>query len=76
MYRDSQKPSTISFDEAASIPLGLVTAAQGLYGDRKSPDIFKLAPSWEPDGELAAKGKTIAVLGGSSSVGQYGAFSV
>lgn len=67
-----KKPSTISFDEAASIPLALATASQALYGDRKSPDVYKLTPAWETGGEQAAKGKTIFVIGGSSSVGQYG----
>lgn len=69
-----QKPSSISFDEAASIPLTLATAMQGFYGDRKSSDIFKLPPSWEAGGEGAAKGKTVVVLGGSSSVGQFGGY--
>lgn len=46
---------------------------QGLCGDRMSPDIFRLKPApWEPGGSEVAKGKTIAILGGSSSVGQFG----
>ena len=71
-----QKPSNVSFDEAASIPLGLATAVQGFYGERKSPDILKLSPpAWEASGEQSAKGKTVVILGGSSSVGQFGGFS-
>lgn len=69
-----KKPASISFDEAASFPVCLATAVQGLYGDRKSPDIAKFPPSWEAGGEQAGKGKAIVILGGSSSVGQYGVY--
>lgn len=49
---------------------------QGLYGDRKSPDIAKFIPPWVSGGEQAEKGKPIVILGGSSSVGQYSKDSV
>ncbi|KAL5504373.1 hypothetical protein ACEPAH_8447 [Sanghuangporus vaninii] len=62
-------PSNISFDEAASVPLCLATAAAGLYGDR--PVGLKYKPAWEQGGEGLYLGKPIVVFGGSSSVGQY-----
>ncbi|EJD07037.1 GroES-like protein [Fomitiporia mediterranea MF3/22] len=63
-------PDNISFDEAASIPLGIATAAVGLYADR--PDgVQKYTPCWEEGGEGLYRGKPIVIFGGSSSVGQY-----
>jgi len=66
-------PDNISFEEAASIPLGLATAVIGLYGDCDRVDgVKKLQPPpWEAGGEGAYKGNAVAVLGGSSSVGQF-----
>ncbi|KAL5525561.1 hypothetical protein ACEPAG_6897 [Sanghuangporus baumii] len=63
-------PSNISFDEAASIPSCLVTAATGLYLDR--PTGFQnYTPAWEEAGKGAYAGQPIVVFAGSSSVGQY-----
>ena len=64
-------PSNISFDEAASVPLGLATAAVGLYADRPT-GVQKYKPAWEEGGEGLYRGKPIVVFGGSTSVGQYG----
>ncbi|EJD07075.1 GroES-like protein [Fomitiporia mediterranea MF3/22] len=63
-------PPDISFDEAASVPLGLATAAVGLYGDRPT-GVQKYKPAWEDGGEGLYRGKPIVVFGGSTSVGQY-----
>ena len=64
-------PDNISLDEAASIPLGLATAAVGLYGD-KPEGYVKFKPAWEEGGEHAYSGTPIVIFGGSTSVGQYG----
>ncbi|KAL5504375.1 hypothetical protein ACEPAH_8449 [Sanghuangporus vaninii] len=65
-------PSNISFDEAASVSLCLVTAAAGLYGHVYYPEgATKYKPAWEEGGEGLYRGKPILVIGGSTSVGQY-----
>ncbi|KAL5525546.1 hypothetical protein ACEPAG_6882 [Sanghuangporus baumii] len=63
-------PSNVSFDDAASVPLGLATAAAGLYGDRPE-GVTKYKPAWEEGGVGLYRGKPIVVFGGSTSVGQY-----
>ena len=64
-------PANVSFDQAASVPLGLATAAGGLYNDRASGSgAKKLTPPWETGKDLYS-GQPIVILGGSSSVGQY-----
>ncbi|KII89535.1 hypothetical protein PLICRDRAFT_41165 [Plicaturopsis crispa FD-325 SS-3] len=60
-------PENVSFDEAASIPLGLATAAIGLYND----DGAGLKYPWEEAGRGKYAGQSIFIVGGSSSVGQY-----
>jgi len=65
-------PSNISFDEAASIPLALATAALGLYGAAvtQGQGGLGLTPPWEDAGRDKYAGKPILVFGGASSVGQ------
>ncbi|KIJ27305.1 hypothetical protein M422DRAFT_94435, partial [Sphaerobolus stellatus SS14] len=59
-------PSNISFDQAASIPLCLMTAAVGLY----VKDGAGLQAPWD-GGEGKCSGQSILIYGGASSVGQY-----
>ncbi|KII89451.1 hypothetical protein PLICRDRAFT_53878 [Plicaturopsis crispa FD-325 SS-3] len=61
-------PENISFDQAASIPLGLSTAAVGLYNNGNGAG---LEYAWEEAGRGKYAGKSIFISGGSSSVGQY-----
>lgn len=63
-------PNNVSFEEAASVPLGLTAAAIGLYHSEEKNDTG-LTPSWEAGGEGKYKGKGILIFGGASSVGQY-----
>ncbi|KAG8704180.1 hypothetical protein FRC08_002380 [Ceratobasidium sp. 394] len=56
-------PSNINDDQASTIPLGSVTSVVGLF--QKSGIAF-------PTSGPTATGKSILVLGGSSSVGQFG----
>ncbi|KIK41720.1 hypothetical protein CY34DRAFT_12858 [Suillus luteus UH-Slu-Lm8-n1] len=59
-------PPSVSFDSAATVPLGLDTAVVGLYGEKFGAGI---TPPWTKSlGELKTP---IVVLGGSSSVGSY-----
>ena len=55
-------PATVSFAEAAVLPLGLGTAAGGLYGETQ---LALLPPSLSPE----ARDEVVLVWGGSSSVG-------
>ncbi|KZT22238.1 GroES-like protein [Neolentinus lepideus HHB14362 ss-1] len=66
-------PSNISLDEAASIPLGLATAALGLYGAvvPQGQGGLGLTPPWEDAGRGKYAGKPILILGGATSVGQF-----
>jgi len=73
-------PSSMSFEEAATIPLGLATAVVGLYlplGEAAksfNPDGnagIGLTPPWTPEGKNKYAGQPIVILGGSSSVGQF-----
>ncbi|CCM04894.1 uncharacterized protein FIBRA_07090 [Fibroporia radiculosa] len=61
-------PASLSFEEAASIPLGLTTAAVGLYNRVGGIGLF---PPWEEGGRGLYRGKPFVVMGGASSVGQY-----
>ncbi|KAF8575474.1 GroES-like protein [Ramaria rubella] len=63
-------PENISFDQAASVPLGLATAAVGFYNP-PSGNGAGLTPPWVPAGEGKYQGG-IVIFGGSTSVGQYG----
>ncbi|KAI0655699.1 GroES-like protein [Cubamyces menziesii] len=64
-------PSNISFEEAATIPSGLATAALPLYNQTDGVASAKLLPAWEESGRGKYAGKAIFILGGASSIGQY-----
>lgn len=76
-----QIPSTLSYDEAATIPLCFHTAALGLYG---TYDIAANGMQWRgigldiPAGEGVGKYKDepILITGGASSVGQFGVYTL
>ncbi|GAA6053547.1 hypothetical protein JCM3770_005188 [Rhodotorula araucariae] len=58
-------PDTLSYDAATVLPLGLSTAASGLYPQR----YLALPPPYAGAANPAGKGKVLFVYGGSSSVG-------
>ncbi|OJA18217.1 hypothetical protein AZE42_06183 [Rhizopogon vesiculosus] len=63
-------PSNLSFDSAATVPLGLDTALTGMYGKHNGAGI---TPPWEEGGSHDnTPDKPIVIIGGSSSVGSYG----
>ncbi|KZT00945.1 GroES-like protein [Laetiporus sulphureus 93-53] len=68
-------PEKLSFDAAASIPTGLVTAALGLYTSVIPAGVdygsAGLHPPWEEGGRGKYAGTPIIVLGASGSVGQF-----
>ncbi|KIJ39259.1 hypothetical protein M422DRAFT_175326, partial [Sphaerobolus stellatus SS14] len=57
-------PSNLTFDQAASIPLCITTAAVGLY------EGAGLQAPWD-GGEGKYKSQSIVIMGGASSIGQY-----
>jgi len=60
----------LSFDQAATIPLCLATAACGLYNSVDKAGLGLTYP-WIAEGEGKYSGQSILIYGGSSSVGQY-----
>ena len=69
--RIARVPANISIEEAATVPLGLGTAAIALY-NAPSTRCAGLTAPWEVDGKGKYAGQAALVIGGSSSVGQYG----
>ncbi|KAH9921196.1 GroES-like protein [Epithele typhae] len=69
----AKMPSNISFDEAATIPLGLLTVLTAMYHNNPNAKgrSLMLPPPWVPEGATMFAGKPIFILGGASSVGQY-----
>jgi NADPH:quinone reductase-like Zn-dependent oxidoreductase len=61
-------PAAISDDEAAGVSLASVAVVAAFY----HKDGLDIQPHpWQGGGDKAGKGKSIVILGGSSSVGQY-----
>ncbi|KZV75002.1 GroES-like protein [Peniophora sp. CONT] len=76
--RTCKIPDSMSFDAAATIPLGLGTASVPMYSttiDLPPPHMpggsLKLTPPWVEGGLGKYARQPIVVLGGSSSVGQF-----
>ncbi|KAJ8072780.1 hypothetical protein PM082_016339 [Marasmius tenuissimus] len=63
-------PESISYSQAASVPLALATAAIGLYWTDKGAGLNP-----KLDKNVQFTGQPAVVVGGASSVGQYGSFN-
>ncbi|EGO00292.1 hypothetical protein SERLA73DRAFT_89213 [Serpula lacrymans var. lacrymans S7.3] len=61
-------PNNISFDQAATIPVGIATTALSLYSP--APNGIGLRAPWD-GGRGSFSGQPILVIGGATSVGQY-----
>ncbi|KIM59437.1 hypothetical protein SCLCIDRAFT_126262 [Scleroderma citrinum Foug A] len=61
-------PENLTYDQAATVPLGFDTAAVGMYSEVLGAG---LVPPWRPEGQGKYSGKPILIMGGSSSVGSY-----
>lgn len=77
MTYSPQIPDTLSFEDAATIPIGVKTAQITMYnqtteGAKNSAGLY---PPWEADGRGKYAGRPLVVFGGSSSVGQSGTFN-
>jgi NADPH:quinone reductase-like Zn-dependent oxidoreductase len=66
---EAQIPAKLSYSEAATIALGFNTAAIGLYAN--DPIGLALNPTFSSDVK-EFQSKAVLVIGGSSSIGQYG----
>ncbi|KAH9949996.1 chaperonin 10-like protein [Amylocystis lapponica] len=64
-------PSHISFDQAASVPVGVATVALGLFDQNDLTTSVGLYPPWKEGGRGKYQGKPIVIFGGAGSVGQY-----
>ncbi|KZP07537.1 GroES-like protein [Athelia psychrophila] len=62
-------PQSVSIEQAASVPAGIITAAVGLYQAEQAG--AGLTAPWEQDGQDKYNNRPILVLGGASSVGAY-----
>ena len=71
-----QIPEKYSFDQAASIPLGLATVITGVWNHDPNAAAIDYPAPWEEGGLSVVKGKPTLIIGGSSSVGQYGKLPV
>lgn len=68
----SKVPDNVSLDEAATLPLTMITAAIGFY-QKEAMGAGLVAP-WEENGRGHYKGQSILITGGASSVGNFGEF--
>ncbi|CAL1717227.1 unnamed protein product [Somion occarium] len=69
--RVAKIPPSVSFEQAATIPVGAAAAYVGLYGIKQKEGGANLTPSWIEGGRGNYTGQPIVIFGGSSSVGQY-----
>lgn len=68
----TQLPDKTSFDEAATFPITFTTACVGLFAP--APIGLNLNPTFSWD--KLHKGESALVIGGSTSVGQFGALLI
>ena len=64
-----QIPDNLSYEQAATLPLGLGTAAIGMYGRTNG---IGLMPPWKHGGVGKYRNMPILIFGGVGSVGNYG----
>ncbi|CAL1717200.1 unnamed protein product [Somion occarium] len=64
-------PDNVTFDQAATVPLGIFTSVVGLYAHGWECGGVGLTPPWKPGGRGKYVGQPVVIFGGSSSVGQY-----
>jgi NADPH:quinone reductase-like Zn-dependent oxidoreductase len=63
----SKTPRNITDDEAAGVFLAAMAVVTAFY----SEDGHGMTPPWEEGGRTVGQGKSIVIIGGASSVGQY-----
>ncbi|KAI9061877.1 GroES-like protein [Trametes sanguinea] len=68
-------PPNLSFEEAATVPSGVASSALPLYSRDEGAQSAKLIAPYEEGGRGRYAGQPIFILGGATSLGQYGASS-
>ncbi|KAL6298069.1 chaperonin 10-like protein [Sparassis latifolia] len=63
-------PYKLSLDDAAALPVSVVTAALGLFNRDDPSSSAALFPPWEKGGRGKYAGKPMMIFGGTTSVGQ------
>ena len=63
----SKTPKNIADEQAAGVSLATMAVVTAFYG----PEGHGLLPPWDDGGRVAGQGKSIVIIGGASSVGQY-----
>jgi NADPH:quinone reductase-like Zn-dependent oxidoreductase len=63
----SKTPTNISDEEASGIMLATMAAVTAFYAEEG----HGMIPPWEDGGRSIAQGRSIVIIGGASSVGQY-----
>ncbi|KAI0641975.1 GroES-like protein [Trametes meyenii] len=64
-------PDSLSFEAGATFPICATTPGGSLYNKNDNATGFKLIAPWEEGGRGSYVNRSILVLGGSTSVGQY-----
>ena len=70
-----QITSNLTFDQAAAIPVAVISVAYGLYGRPDTVPLRRglgLTPFWAEGGRGKYAGQPIVIIGGASNVGQLG----
>ena len=63
----SKTPENISDEEASGIMLATMAVVTAFYAEEG----HRMTPPWEEGGQNIGKGKSVVIIGGASSVGQY-----
>jgi NADPH:quinone reductase-like Zn-dependent oxidoreductase len=63
----AKTPQSITDEEAAGVMLATMAAVTAFYAEEG----HGMTPPWEEGGRTAGRGKSVVIIGGASSVGQY-----
>lgn len=63
----SKTPENISDEEASGIMLATMAVVTAFYAEEG----HGMTPPWEKEGQIVGQGKSLIIIGGASSVGQY-----
>ncbi|EIW54863.1 GroES-like protein [Trametes versicolor FP-101664 SS1] len=65
-------PDTLTFEQAATLPLALTTDVMSLYNQSPAPQnlSLRLKPVWEAEGQTAYAGTPALIIGAAASLGQ------